>query len=121
MRLSCIGPIPASSMKMNAFSLKILSNALTKIRYPVALTPEEALDELDVRGFVAITVGDIRAVHNEEHRCGVIRKTGDPGSGYLEITGITTDTAMGFASSLAARAGRPVERPDHRQRIRGSS
>jgi hypothetical protein len=82
----------------------------------IALTPEEALDELDARGYVPIRIGNIRAVHDGELRLGIVRKTDEPLS--LEITGIARETANGFAVSLAARAGSPIERPDHRTRIR---
>jgi hypothetical protein len=82
----------------------------------VALSPEEALDELDVRGYVPITIGDIRAIHNGEQRLGIIRKTNEPGC--LEIIGIVPETAEGFANSLAARTARPIETPEHRRRIR---
>jgi hypothetical protein len=82
----------------------------------VALTPAEALDELDVRGYVPITVGDIRAVHEGEQRLRVLRKAGEPMC--CEITGITRETATGFAISLSARAALPVPTPEHRVRIR---
>jgi hypothetical protein len=76
----------------------------------------EALAELDVRGYVPITVGDIRAVHEGEQRLGILRKAGEPMC--CEITGITRETAMGFAISLSARAALPVPTPEHRVRIR---
>jgi hypothetical protein len=82
----------------------------------VALTPEDALDELDVRGYVPITVGDIRAIQQGRHRLGVARKANEPTC--LEITGIDPAKVESIATSLSARAGTPVERLDHRQRIR---
>lgn len=42
----------------------------------IALTPETALDELDARGYVAMRVGDIRAINDGEYRCGIIHKVG---------------------------------------------
>lgn len=84
----------------------------------IALTPDKALDDLDVRGYVPMRVGDIRAVHHGDDRCGVIHKPADLDPDYLEVTGITAESAQGFANSFAARAGIPVERPDHRRRIR---
>lgn len=82
----------------------------------VGLTPEAALDELDKRGYVPITIGDIRAVVHGEQRLGIVRKAGEPDG--LEIIGITPLTAKGFGDSLSARAGPPVETPDHRRRIK---
>jgi hypothetical protein len=81
----------------------------------VALTGEKALDELDVRGYVPLRVGDIRKLGLD-----VVRKANQPDPELLEIINICREDAEGVGTSLAANAGVPIAAPEHRQRIRSS-
>jgi hypothetical protein len=84
----------------------------------IALTQEDALDELCVRGCVPITIGDIRAVRLEHNRLGIVRKLAEPNC--LEVTGIDHETAEGVSVSLSARAGKPIENRAHWTRVKAA-
>jgi hypothetical protein len=81
----------------------------------VALTGEKALDELDVRGYVPLTVGDVRKLGLD-----VVPKVGEPDAELLEIIGIRREDSEGIGTSLAANAGVPIAAPEHQQRIKSS-
>lgn len=78
----------------------------------VALVGEKSLDELDVRGYVPLRIGLITDLG-----LSIIPKEDMDDPDFLEIAGITPETAEGTANALAAGAGSPVECPEHRARI----
>jgi hypothetical protein len=81
----------------------------------VALTGEKALDELDVRGYVPLKVGNIRKLGLD-----VVPKAGQSDPELLEIINISREDAEGVATTLAANAGVPIAAPEHQRRIRNS-
>jgi hypothetical protein len=68
------------------------------------------MGDLKVRGYVPIAVGSIRKIGLD-----VVPKLGENDPELLEIIGIPHGPAAeGFAISLAASAGRPVQVPGRR-------
>ena len=71
------------------------------------------MDELDVRGYVPLSVSAIRKLGLD-----VVRKPGQDDADLLEIVNILREHAEAIGTSLAACAGKPVEVAEQRQRIR---
>jgi hypothetical protein len=84
----------------------------------IARLPEKALGDLDVRGYVGLTAGSIRAIRDGDKRLGIRQKEGDDPD-LLEVCGISEESAVAYSISLAAcPMEKPVEQPEHRKRIR---
>ena len=82
----------------------------------IALTGEKAMDELDVRGYVPLLVGELRQIGLD-----VRPKEGQTDTDLLEIVNIPPNDRLAFSITLAAlsaRSGMPIETPEHRNRIR---